>query len=65
METENWELGTGNCLVVVGKGGAIRGLLTDQVIPGEMRGLQINQFGRGVEGGWAIKNSQRGGYIIP
>ena len=41
MGTEKWELGTGNYLAIIG-------LLTHQVISGQVRGLKINQIGRGV-----------------
>ena len=43
LGTCNWELRTGNCLVVVG-GGAMKSLLTDQVISGQIRGLKLNHI---------------------
>ena len=38
----------------------MRGLLTDPVISGQMRGLKINHMG-----GRAIKIGKKGEYIIP
>ena len=48
LRTENWKLRT------VGGGGALKGLQTDQVIIGEMRGLKFNCIGREGEGGQSL-----------
>ena len=59
LGTGNWDLGTRYYLVVGGR--ATRGLLTDQVISGQMKGLKITHIGRG-EGG-AIKLVKRGNVL--
>ena len=69
LRTGNWEVGTRNWELGTAWWwwGAMRGLLTGQVISGQMRGLQINQIGGGgrEEGGGAIKIGQKGGGITP
>ena len=59
MRTENWELGTAWWRGGGERGGgALRGLLTRQVISGKIRGLKINHMG-GKDG----QNLSKGGKL--
>ena len=69
LRTENWELGTENWELLgdggwgVGVGeGAMRGLFTDQVISGQMKGFKINHIWRKGGGEVRSKLDKRGIY---
>ena len=64
LKTGNWELGTRTWELELlggwGGGWAMIGLLTEQVISGQTRGLKINNIRRG---GGAIKIGQKGNVL--